>query len=132
MLLVERAGRAAAAASAIRDRGHAVSVVEAEPLLPADVFAELPRVTVLCWLMGAGDDLHPEVNGEQLETVLMKVVDTGVRAIVFERSDGQPNSHIEHARDTWHIPIVEIDADASGSDGWATSVADAVDGLLGL
>ncbi|MBI4897331.1 MAG: hypothetical protein HY827_03080 [Actinobacteria bacterium] len=147
VLIVERAGREERVAEVLRGRDYAVRTVEADPLLPGHVFELLDGVAVVCWLMGAGEGLNPEANGEQLETVLLKVVDTGVRGFVFEREDDAPNEHVEHARATWHIPIEEVPAggsDIAGADAgasadrtdpaaaWAEAVADAVDATLGV
>lgn len=139
---MERAGREERVADALRARDYAVRTVEADPLLPGHVFDALDGVTVVCWLMGAGEGLSPEANGEQLETVLLKVVDTGVRGFVFERDGEEENQHVAHARATWHIPIEEIasGAGAGAADGdaeadaaeWAEAVADAVDTTLGV
>lgn len=134
VLIVDRAGRGGAVAGALRDRGYAVREVEGEPLLPGHVFDALENVAVVCWLMGAGAGADagpgPEANGEQLESVLLKVVDTGVRGFVFETPDGTANTHIEYARDTWHIPVEQIPA--GDGDAWLDSVCGAVDAALGV
>jgi hypothetical protein len=134
VLIVDRAGRAQAATAALEAAGYAVRSVNAEPMLPGDVFAELENVAVVAWLHGAGDAPHAQVNGEQLETVLLKVVDTGVRGFVFERAaPGEINPHVVHARETWHIPIAEIDvADPAGGDEWLVSLVSAVNQSLGI
>ncbi|MBI5310628.1 MAG: hypothetical protein HZB14_06320 [Actinobacteria bacterium] len=134
VLIVDRAGRGANVAAALRGRDYAVREVEGDPLLPGHVFAALENVTVVCWLMGAGEGQHPEVNGEQLETVLLKVVDTGVRGFVFERPGDATNAHVEHARATWHIPIEEISAgrEDDAGEAWLNAVCDAVDATLGI
>lgn len=132
VLIVERAGRTPALIEALERGGYAVRVVEAEPLLPGDVFDALENVAVVCWLMAAGDNVHDEVNGEQLETVLLKVVDTGVRGFVFERPGATANAHVEHARHTWHIPIEEVAAGPAGGESWTASVVAAVDSALGI
>lgn len=134
VLIVDRAGRSEAAAAALEAAGYAVRTVDADPTLPGDVFAELENVAVVAWLRGAGDAPHAQVNGEQLETVLLKVVDTGVRGFVFERAaPGEVNPHVEHARITWHIPIAEIDqADPAGGEAWLASVVAAVNQSLGI
>lgn len=133
VLIVDRAGRAAAVRSELEVRGYAVREVEGDPLLPGHVFEALENVAVVCWLMGSGEGPTgpaPEANGEQLETVLLKVVDTGVRGFVFERPADELNTHVEHARATWHIPIEEVAA--GDGDVWCGSVCDAVDAALGL
>lgn len=132
VLIVERAGRTAALTTALGERGYAVRTLDADPLLPGHVFDALDNVTVVCWLMAAGENLHEEVNGEQLETVLLKVVDTGVRGFVFEQPGDAPNAHLEHARETWHIPIAEVAAGPAGGEQWTAEVVAAVDSTLGI
>jgi hypothetical protein len=134
VLIVDGAGRAPAASAALADAGFAVRTVDADRMLPGDVLAELENVAVVAWLFGAGDAPHSIVNGEQLETVLLKVVDTGVRGFVFERAaPGEINPHVEHARATWHIPIAEIDvADPTAGDDWLGAVVAAANESLGI
>ena len=45
----------------------------------------LAGVTVVCWLMGSadGDDVTP-LHGDRLESLLAKLVDSGVRGLVYE------------------------------------------------
>jgi hypothetical protein len=134
VLIVDRAGRSAAAVSALEEAGFATRTVDADPLLPGHVLAELEGVAVVAWLRGVGEVPHAQANGEQLETVLLKVVDTGVRGFVFERAaPGEVNPHVEHARITWHIPIAEIDvADPEGGAAWAEALVAAVNESLGI
>ena len=134
VLIIDRAGRADAAAAALEAAGYAVRSVEANPLLPGHVFEELENVAVVAWLRGVGDVPHEQANGEQLETVLLKVVDTGVRGFVFERSaPGEVNAHVEHARETWHIRIAELDhADPAGGPEWTAALVAAVNDSLGI
>lgn len=105
--------------------------VTADPLLPGRVVDALDGVAVVCWLLGRDDDAVPEVNAQQLETVLLKIVDTGVRGFVFERPGDGANAQVEHARDTWRIPVAEVEADVPAR-AWARMVADAVDSTLGI
>ncbi|MGH2907132.1 MAG: hypothetical protein ACRDKI_10250 [Solirubrobacterales bacterium] len=134
VLIVDSAGRADAATAALAEAGFATRTVVGEPLLPGNVFEALEGVAVVAWLRGAGDEPHALANGEQLETVLLKIVDTGVRGFVFERgAPGEVNPHVEHARATWHIPIAEIDqADAAGGEQWAAALVTAVNRSLGI
>ncbi len=104
VLIVEQGSRAAAASAAVEQAGFAVRVVS--PSLPGDVFDALENVAVVAYLMADAED--PSVDDEWLETVLLKVVDTGVRGFVYERKGDQVNRHVEHARSTWHIPIEEV------------------------
>lgn len=127
-LIVDRAGREPDVRAALAARNHAVRTVDAEPLLPGHVFAEFEGVTAVCWLMGSGR-VDPEANGQQLETLLAKIVDSGVRGAVVEVPPGeQANAHVDHARATWHIPVELVPA-GEGRE-WAAAVADAFDRVL--
>lgn len=104
VLIVENGARIANATSALEAADFAVRAVT--PALPGDVFEALDNVAVVAYLMA--DAEAAIANDEWLETVLLKVVDTGVRGFVYENPSGEPNKHVEHARSTWHIPIEEI------------------------
>ena len=121
VLIVDNGERTAEAEAALTDAGYAVRSVT--PSLAGDIVDALENVTVVAYLLG--DD--PGADGEQLETVLLKVVDTGVRGYVFE---GGSNQHVDHARETWHISIEEI-GELTG-EGWTTDLVNAVNRSLGL
>lgn len=104
VLIVETGKRTADLTASVEAAGFAARSVA--PSLPGDVFEALENVAVVAYLMADAED--PIVDDEWLETVLLKVVDTGVRGFVHENPSGTPNKHIEHARSTWHIPIEEI------------------------
>lgn len=143
VLIVETAGRGERLCDALRERGYEVRAIDTDPPLPGRVLNALEDVTVVCWLMAVGEGRDSDINGEQLETVLHKVVDTGVRGFVFERSGDAPNPYVEHARETWHIPVAEVDAgsvpagdveggDRAALDDWIAAVTEAVDSTLGM
>lgn len=77
------------------------------PTLAGDIVDALENVTVVAYLMG--DAADPAVHDEMLETVLLKVVDTGVRGFVYESPGGAPNKHVTHATATWHLSGAEIE-----------------------
>ncbi len=104
VLIVESGERTAGAEAALADAGYAIRSVS--PKLAGDIVDELDNVTVVAYLMG--DAAEPIVNDEMLETVLLKVVDTGVRGFVYERTGAEPNRHVEHARETWHLSVAEL------------------------
>lgn len=120
VLIVEGGERTADVTAALEAADFAVRAVS--PSLPGDVFAALDNVAVVAYLMSDAED--PIVDDEWLETVLLKVVDTGVRGFVYENPSGTPNKHVEHARSTWHIPIEEI--------GSADELVAAVNRSLGI
>lgn len=104
VLIVEPGPRTAQATEALEAAGFAVRAVA--PSLPGDVFEALDNVAVVAYLMDPSDE--PLAHDEWLETVLLKVVDTGVRGFVYENVSGDANRHVDHARETWHIPIEEV------------------------
>jgi hypothetical protein len=105
VLIVEQGPRTAAAETALTAAGFAVRSVA--PQLAGDVVDALENVTVVAYLMG--DAVDPAVQDEMLETVLLKVVDTGVRGFVHEAPQGRPNRHVEHAARTWHLAVAELE-----------------------
>lgn len=123
VLIVDEGSRIEAAEAALSEAGYAVRSVS--PALAGDVVDALENVTVVAYLMGdAGEAI---VNDEMLETVLLKVVDTGVRGFVFEPPGAEPNPHVQHAKATWHLPVEEL----AGGDFAAALVA-AVRRSIGL
>ena len=123
VLIVDQGERSAAAEAALSDAGYAVRSVS--PALAGDVADELENVAVVAFLMGAADD--PAVNDEMLETVLLKVVDTGVRGFVYEPSRTEPNRHITHAAATWHLSVAEL-----GDGDFGEALTTAVNRSLGI
>jgi hypothetical protein len=118
VLIVDPGSRLSAAEAALAEAGYAVRSVA--PQLAGDVVDALENVTVVAWLMGAAED--PAVNDSMLETVLLKVVDTGVRGVVFERPGETENPHVEHARRTWHLSVAELDLGADPGDELVAAV----------
>jgi hypothetical protein len=124
VLIVEPGGRIAEAEAAMSAAGYAVRSVT--PQLAGDIVDQLENVTVVAYLMGDATD--PATNDEMLETVLLKVVDTGVRGVVFERPGDEPNAHVEHAKATWHLSVAELETD----DDFAGALTTAVNRSIGL
>lgn len=104
VLIVEQGPRTAAAEEALSAAGYAVRSVA--PTLAGDIVDALENVTVVAYLMGDSGD--PAAHDEMLETVLLKVVDTGVRGFVYESPGDGPNAHVDHAIATWHLSVAEL------------------------
>ncbi|HYP48190.1 MAG TPA: NAD(P)H-binding protein [Thermoleophilaceae bacterium] len=68
LALIERAGAEAALA---------------DPDKLATLLPAIEGVSVVCWLMGSATGA-PEANGQRLRALLAKLVDTPVRAFVYE------------------------------------------------
>lgn len=104
VLIVEPGPRTATAEAALTAAGYAVRSVS--PRLAGDVVDALEAVTVVAWLMAPSE--LPDAQDAMLETVLLKVVDTGVRGFVHETVGAARNRHVEHAVVTWHLPVAEL------------------------
>lgn len=124
VLIVDKQQRAEAFEAALAEASYAVRSVE--PSLAGDIVDALDNVAVVAYLLG--DDADPATHDEMLETVLLKVVDTGVRGFVYERSaPGLANKHVDHARETWHLSVTEVDPGMSPEQ-----LVDAANDALGL
>ena len=111
--------------------------VDASPDLPGGIVMALQGVAVMAWLLGDEPWCDPDLHGEKLETMLLRVVDTGVRGFVYERPVGfeaasalaaSGESEVTNAHDTWHIPTAVVDDPAHLAD----AVAGAIGELLGI
>lgn len=111
--------------------------VDATPDLPGGIVMALQGVAVVAWLLGDEPWHDPDLHGEKLETMLLRVVDTGVRGFVYERPTGfatadqlatAGEAEVNKAGDTWHIPTACVSAD----EELAANVATAVGELLGV
>jgi hypothetical protein len=122
VLIVDSGERIEAAEAALADAGYAVRSVT--PTLAGDIVDQLENVTVVAYLMG--DAADPATNDEMLETVLLKVVDTGVRGVVYERAGTDPNAHVEHAVSTWHLSVAELAPGEYSADKLLESVNNSI------
>jgi hypothetical protein len=124
VLIIDSGSRIAAAEAALSEAGYAVRSVT--PDLAGDIVDALENVTVVAYLLGDATD--PATHDEMLETVLLKVVDTGVRGFVYEPASDEPNAHVEHAIATWHLSVAELD---SGED-FGTALTTAANNSIGI
>ncbi|MGK2877294.1 MAG: hypothetical protein ACSLFF_01750 [Solirubrobacterales bacterium] len=124
VLIVDQGSRIEAAETALAAVGYAVRSVA--PELAGDIVDQLENVTVVAYLMAGAED--PAVNDEMLETVLLKVVDTGVRGFVYERPAGEPNAHVTHAQETWHLSVAELGDEAD----FASAITTAANASIGI
>jgi hypothetical protein len=122
VLIVDDGARTAEAEAALGAAGYAVRSVA--PTLAGEIVDQLENVTVVAYLMGGAAD--PAVNDEMLETVLLKVVDTGVRGFVYERPGDGPNAHVTHASETWHLSVAELGPGADFGAALTTAANDSI------
>ena len=133
ILIVPCGGRGRELAAALRADGHAVrgttrgahveeiraagaEAYVGDPDRIATLMDALHGVTIVCWLAGGLD-----IPEGRLRMFFEKVVDTGVRGVVYE---GAFEPVARTASETWQIPLEIV---TPGSDAKA-----AVDRLLGV
>lgn len=124
VLIVDQGPRIEAAETALSEAGYAVRSVT--PTLAGDIVDALENVTIVAYLMG--DSTDSSTHDEMLETVLLKVVDTGVRGFVYESPDGGENEHVAHAIETWHLSVAELDA----TEDFGAALTSAANSSIGL
>jgi uncharacterized protein YbjT (DUF2867 family) len=142
----------------LRSRGHAVrgttrsaqsapvidaagaEAVIADPDRVGSLVPALDRVTVACVLLGSavGSPAHlTALHGTRLEMLLTRIVDTTVRAVVYEASGSVDGALLakgaalvrDHCEDS-RIPYVLLRADPADHDGWLAAAAAAVQSSL--
>lgn len=153
VLLTGTANRLAPVAERLLADGHVVrcavpggapvcdgaETIDATPDLPGGIVMALQGVAVVAWLLGDEPWSDPYLHGEKLETMLFRVVDTGVRGFIYERPAGYDaaperasaaEAQVNNAQATWHIPCAVVHA--GEGDALAESVSAAVAELLGI
>ena len=75
--------------------------VVADPLVLGTLLPWLEGVTVVVWLLGRV--ASPELHGPRLESMLGKLVDSGVRGFVYEEGPGA--SLVNAAGERWRMPV---------------------------
>jgi uncharacterized protein YbjT (DUF2867 family) len=112
----------------------------ADPERPGSVLDLVGDVAVVHWLLGSADG-EPEavaaVHGERLERILERLVDTPVRAFVYEAAGSVAAAHLERgaaavrsAAATWRIPVEVVDADPTDPATWTDAMLAATTGLI--
>jgi uncharacterized protein YbjT (DUF2867 family) len=125
--------RAAAQTAAIEDSG--AEPVVADPDRLGTLMQALAGVSAICWLMGGAD--APAVNGERLETLTERLVDTHVRGLVYEAAGaagpgilGRGEQIVRRAGATWHMPVQVVTDEPADHDAWLASMRAAVGRIL--
>ena len=99
------------------------------------------NVTVLVWALGTAHGDDPEkvqaLHGSRLEMMLMRTIDTTVRAVVYESSGSLPEETLETGSAVVtrlcrknEIPFALLDADGRDADAWAGAAFAAIHTLL--
>ena len=125
-------GRAAIAAAGLEG-------VEADPDKLATLMPQLAGTTVICWLMGSAEgeaDAVEALHGPRLRTLLERLVDSGVRGLVYEGAGTAPAAvlvegaeEVRLASATWRMPAEVVLADP-GTPDWMTEMRVAVGRVL--
>ena len=128
-------------------RGPALAEIEraglepavADPDRPGTVLELCGDVAVVVWLLGSADGepaALSAIHGPRLERLLEKLVDSPVRAFVYESAGSAPEpglaegrSVAEFAARTWRIPVAFLEGERS-RPGWAAAAADTVERVL--
>ena len=98
-------------------RASGAEAVLADPDRLATMLPQLEGVSVVCWLISEG----------RLETLLERLVDTPVRAFVYE---GDRPEVVRAASERWRIPVEIIEEDPGDHGAWLAAITQAVSRLL--
>jgi hypothetical protein len=116
--------------------GAGVEGVVGDPNRLATLVPALAGVSVVCWLMG-GASGSPELHGERLETLMEHLVDTPVRAFVYEAAGSvdatllDQGAHIVRAASqTWRIPSEIVTTEQADHEEWLKAMKAAIERLL--
>lgn len=142
-------GRLAAAGWAVRGtsrRAEGLAAIEAagleaalaDPDRPGTLLDLVADVTVVAHLLGSasGDPgTLAAVHGPRLERLLERLVDTPVRAFVYEGAGSVDAALLASGAEavgaasrTWRIPVAVVEADPGEPDRWAAEMEGAVRG----
>ncbi len=112
----------------------------ADPDRPGTILDLVGDVAAVHWLLGSahgdGESLAT-IHGPRLERILERLVDTPVRAFVYEGEGTVPPGLLEGgarlvraAGDTWRIPVSVVDADPADAERWVEAVLAATGALF--
>jgi nucleoside-diphosphate-sugar epimerase len=108
--------------------------VIADPDRLGTLMAAIAGVSAICWLMGSAG---AAINGERLETLTERLVDTHVRGLVYEAAGpagpevlGSGEEIVRRAAATWHMQVEVVKDDPSDHDVWLASMRAAVGRIL--
>jgi nucleoside-diphosphate-sugar epimerase len=158
VLIVGCGCRGQALARAINDAGHLargttrdparVEAIEAagaegvvaDPYRLATITPLLFGVSVVVWPLASAtgtDDEVEAVHTTRLQTLLTKLIDSGVRGLVYEAAGTVPAELLEggaervrQAGDFFRMPTEVVEHDPADHDGWVAAMSAAVDRVL--
>jgi uncharacterized protein YbjT (DUF2867 family) len=130
---VRGTSRTEAGGAAIEAAGIEATI--ADPDRIATVLDAIEGVSLIYWLLGTVPT--PELHGPRLERLLEEIVDTPVRALVYElNAELEPAAAagafeaLRSANERWRIPF-EVVAAEYGSDEWLEGMVAAARELVG-
>jgi uncharacterized protein YbjT (DUF2867 family) len=139
------AGHAVRGTTRDSKRADAIAAAGAEPYVAdpdrlGTLIGALQGTAIVCWLLGSarGEDASvAQLHGRRLRSFCERLVDTGVRGLVYEASgSAAPDVLAEGARiageasATWMIPLRVLDADPGAAGAWLRAARADVDALL--
>ncbi len=148
MLAGELVARGHAVRGTTRAEGGrtAIEAVGAEAIVgDPDRFATLARafdhVSVVCVLLGSASgpvDAVADLHGSRLEMLLLRMLDTTVRGLVYEARGSVPEAVLARGAEIVRracegslIPYALLEADPSVPSAWVAGAVAAVDRVLG-
>jgi hypothetical protein len=87
----------------------------------------LESATVLLWLMGRAPD--GELHGSRLTMMMERTIDTTVRGVVYEGTEGGA-AEVARMADYNEIPHAIVATPREDLDGWVAEVLASIDGVL--
>ena len=112
-----------------------VEATVADPDRLGTLMPALVGVSAICWLMGSAG--AAAVNGERLQTLMERLVDTHVRGLVYEAAGpaggavlGAGAAIVTRASEIWHMPVAVVDADPAEHGAWLAAMLAGVDRVL--
>ncbi len=110
--------------------------VVADPDRLGTLMQALAGVSAICWLMGSAGDA-PAVNGERLQSLAERLVDTHVRGLVYEAAGaagpaplGAGAEIVRQASATWHMPVEVVTESPDDHAAWLEAMRAAVGRIL--
>ncbi len=131
--VVRGTSRTRAGAAAIEEAGIEAAVADPDRIVT--VLDAIEGVSLIYWLFGTVPDA--DLHGPRLERLLEEIVDTPVRALVYElNAELDPAAAtaafeaLRSANERWRIPF-EVVAAEYGSDEWLAGMVAAARELVG-
>jgi nucleoside-diphosphate-sugar epimerase len=134
---VRGTARTEAGVAAIEAAGIEAAV--ADPERVGSVLELVGDVAVVAWLLGSAVGNAEDVNGDRLEHLLERLVDTPVRGFVYEGAGSAPAAALRDgaalvraAGDRFRIPIAILESAHEAHEEWTRAAAAAVRAIVGL